>query len=112
MTSIGEALNAEAQEKLRQSINERAKPEGWGLIWTYDGEGFSICPRWVGDDRWRNDQYEVLYDAIWELAHSHPDCIEAEALGWLRLNSPETYRRVRAGVRDTVPLVAIKEPAP
>ena len=104
MTSIADVLYADAQEKLRISINERAKPFGWGLVVSGDIDDISISPRWVADDRWRNDQYEVLYDSIWEIAQSNPEGIEAEAVEWLRRNSNDTYRRMRAGVRDTVPL--------
>lgn len=101
MTSVADALYNHAQWALRTSINERASLLGWNLRWV---SSVGWAPRWVGDDRWRNDQYEVLYDSIWDLAKTNPEGVEAEAVEWLRRNSNDTYRRMKEGVPDTVPL--------
>lgn len=101
--SIADALYADAQERLRRQINANAEPYGWAII----PVGAGYAPRWVGPDSFRNDQYPVLYDSIWDLAKFADHGVEAAAVEWLRRNCLATYRRMRAGVPDTVPLTSL-----
>lgn len=104
MTTIGEALYNEAQERMRDSINERAFRQGWAI---FDCAGSANSEYQLQKD----DESGIFRDddAVWEHvcaeAAKNPHGLEAEALEWLRLNCPDEYRYIQAAQpRGCLPL--------
>lgn len=99
MTSIGDAVYAEAQERLRVDINLRAEPQGWGIFDCSGSENarYHLCRT---DDVAIFPDDDEVWSHVWNRANENPIGLEAEALGWLKRYSPEEYRCIEAGLPD------------
>jgi len=102
--SIGDALYAAAQERLREDINHEADGLGWAI---FDCNGSANAPYQLQKD----DEAGLFKDddAVWHHvcseAEKNPDGLEARALNWLRLNSPDEYRYINSAFpRGCLPL--------
>lgn len=102
MTSIGEALYAEAQEGLREDINERAIEYGWAI---FDCAGSENAPYQLCKD----DDSDIFKDdaEAWEhvkkRADLYPVGVEADALAWLQRNAPDEHAQILEWCSDKAP---------
>ncbi|CCF19128.1 protein of unknown function [Pseudorhizobium banfieldiae] len=104
MPSIGDLVLADAQERLRDRINERSMPLGWA-IFHCDGSVNAEYQLQKDDEARIFPDDDAVWDHVCYEADKNPGGLEAEALDWLKRNSPDEYRYIMAAApRGCLPL--------